>query len=88
MYCIYVDENTIIPYQGEILKLYVGRRIIKAISNPSPDDLAAFGYMPFIQATVPEYDESTQKLVYTYSISDGKVIETVEVKETEEETEK
>ena len=76
MYCLFIDENTVERYDGEVLKRYVGNRLVKAISNPTEQDLKDFTYMELVEGTVPEYDAETQFINKTYLVQDGKVYET------------
>lgn len=79
MYYLFINENQIEKYNGEILKRYVGNRLVKAISNPTDDNLKEFGYMELIENTEPEYDTETQYASKTYYIQDGKIYEKYEV---------
>lgn len=79
MYYLFINENQIEPYNGEILKRYVGNKLVKAISNPTDDDLKEFGYMELIEDTEPEYDTETQYVSKTYYVKDGKIYEKYEV---------
>ena len=76
MYCLFIDENTVEMYNGEVLKRYVGNRLVKAISNPTEQDLKDFTYMELVEGTAPEYDAETQYIKKTYRVQDGKVYET------------
>lgn len=76
MYYLFINENEIEKYNGEILKRYVGNKLVKVISNPTDDDLKEFGYMELAEGTEPEYDEETQYIKKTYRVQDGKVYET------------
>ena len=71
---ILIDENTIMPYNNEVLKRYVGSRLVKAISNPTDKDLAEFGYMDLIEGDKPIYDDATQALTYHYEVKDGNIV--------------
>ena len=70
---IFSDRNTVIEYGGEVLKRYVGKRLIKTISNPTDADLKEFGYMELIEDTVPKYNNETQFLTYEYEVKNGKI---------------
>ena len=76
MYYLFINENEIEKYNGEILKRYVGNKLVKVISNPTDDDLKEFGYMELTEGTEPEYDAETQYIKKTYRVQDGKVYET------------
>ena len=79
MYYLFINENQIEKYNGEILKRYVGNRLVKAISNPTDDNLKEFGYMELIENTEPEYDTETQYVAKSYYVQDGKIYEKNEV---------
>ena len=79
MYYLFINENQIEKYNGEILKWYVGNRLVKAISNPTHEDLKEFGYMELVEGIEPEYDTETQYVVKSYYIQDGKIYEKYEV---------
>lgn len=70
---IFLNRNTVLKYNGEVLKKIVGKRLIKTISNPTETDLEEFGYMNLIEDTVPEYDRNTQFLSYEYKIQNGQI---------------
>lgn len=63
---LFIDENTIEHYEGEVLKRYVGNRLIKAISNPTNEQLTEFGYKHLCDSPIPTYDEKTQYIKTTY----------------------
>lgn len=63
---IFMNENEIIPYNGDILKRYVGNRLVKTIANPTDEDLREFGYMPLIEEEEPKYNKETQYLSFHY----------------------
>ena len=75
MYYLFINENEIEKYNGEILKRYVGNKLVKVISNPTDDDLKEFGYMELTEGTEPEYNPETQYIKKTYRVQDGKVYE-------------
>lgn len=79
MYYLFINENQIEKYNGEILKRYVGNRLVKAISNPTDDDLKEFGYMELIEDIEPEYDTETQYIAKSYYVQDGKIYDKYEV---------
>ena len=81
MYYLFINENQIEKYNGEILKRYVGNRLVKAISNPTDDNLKEFGYMELVKSEVPEYEEETQYLEKAYYVNDGNIYEKYEVKD-------
>lgn len=79
MYYLFINENQIEKYNGEILKRYVGNRLVKAISNPTDDNLKEFGYMELVEGIEPEYDTETQYAAKSYHVQDGKIYEKYEV---------
>ena len=81
MYYLFINENQIEPYNGEILKRYVGNKLVKAIANPTEQDLKEFGYMELVKSEIPEYEEETQYLEYSYYIENDKIYEKYEVKD-------
>lgn len=81
MYYLFINENQIEKYNGEILKRYVGNRMVKAISNPTNEDLKEFGYMELVEGIEPEYDTETQYTSKIYYIQDGKIYESYSVEE-------
>lgn len=70
---IFIDKANILPYNGEVLKRFVGNRLVKAISNPNETDLEEFGYMELVDDPVPEYDEKTQFLSFEYQVKSGQI---------------
>ena len=68
---LFISENEVQEYNGEILKRYVGRRLVKTIANPTDEDLKEFGYMELVEGEMPKYDEGTQYLIAKYKIVDG-----------------
>lgn len=81
MYYLFINENQIEKYNGEILKRFVGNRMVKAISNPTNEDLKEFGYMELVEGIEPEYDTETQYVSKTYYVQDGKIYEIYSVEE-------
>lgn len=72
---IFIDEHTIEAYKGEILKRYVGKKLVKVISNPTDEQLKEFGYKPLDDtAEMPEYDEATQYIAVKYTDTPEKII--------------
>lgn len=78
---LFINEHTVEAYNGEILKRFVGNRMVKVISNPTNEDLKEFGYMELVESIEPEYDTETQYVSKTYYIQDGKIYETYSVEE-------
>ena len=76
---IFINENTIQGYQGEILKRYVGNKLVKTISNPTKEHLKEFGYMELIETEVPEYNAETQYLTEKYRVENKQIIKEYEV---------
>lgn len=88
MMYLFISENKIEAYNGEILKRYVGNRLVKTIANPTEQDLKEFGYKPLKDSEgVPEYDEATQCLVEKYTDTADEIIKKYTVHDfvTEEE---
>ena len=73
---IFINKDEIIPYNGDILKRYVGNRLVKTIANPTDEDLREFGYMPLIEEEEPQYNEEMQYLSFYYE-TDGQTISKV-----------
>lgn len=81
---ILIDEHTIMPYNNEVLKRFVGNRLVKAISNPTQGQLQEFGYMELADDAEPDYDTETQYLTFTYVVQDGQIHKVYAVQEVEE----
>lgn len=79
---LFMNEHEIQAYNGEILKRYIGNRLVKTISNPTDEDLLEFGYKPLDDtAEMPEYDGATQYVTVKYTDTEEKIIKEYEVKE-------
>ena len=83
---IFINDNEIVPYNGEILKRYVGNRLVKTIANPTDDDLKEFGYLPLVEAEIPEYDIEKQYLVEKYELKDDFIQQSWIIEEMQFET--
>ena len=83
---IFINENEIVPYSGEILKRYVGNRLVKTIANPTDNDLKEFGYLPLVEANIPEYDVEKQYLVEKYELKDDCIQKSWIIEEMQFET--
>ena len=70
---LFISEDKIEAYNGEILKRYVGDKLVKTIANPTEQDLKEFGYMELSITDEPEYDPETQYINTIYYIEDGKI---------------
>lgn len=79
MLYLFINENQIEPYNGEILKRYVGNKLVKVISNPTNEDLKEFGYKELVESEVPEFNSETQTLNIRYNYNDTQIIKTYEV---------
>ena len=76
---IFINEFTVLPYAGEVLKRYVGNKLVKVIANPTEKDLKEFGYMPLIETEVPDCDVETQYILKRYELVDGEIFESYTV---------
>lgn len=65
---LFISKNEVEAYNGEILKRYIGKRLVKTIANPTDEDLMEFGYMELIEGEMPEYDIERQSLVTEYAV--------------------
>ena len=84
MMYLFINENEIQGYNGEILKRYVGKKLVKVISNPTDEDLLEFGYKPLDDtAEMPEYDEATQYIAVKYTDTTDKIVKAYEVYDIE-----
>ena len=81
MYYLFINECQIEPYNGEILKRFVGNRMVKAISNPTNEDLKEFGYMELVEGIEPEYDTEKEYVAKSYYVQDGKIYEKYKITE-------
>ena len=79
MYYLFINENKIEKYNGEILKRYVGNKLVKVISNPTDEDLKEFGYKELIESETPEFNSETQTLNIKYKYTDTQIIKIYEV---------
>lgn len=79
---LFMNEHEIQAYNGEILKRYIGNRLVKTISNPTDEDLKEFGYKPLDDtAEIPEYDGATQYVTVKYTDTAESIVKGYEVKE-------
>lgn len=72
---LFINKNNIQKYNGEVLKRFVGKKLVKTIANPTEEELKEFGYMKQIESEKPEYDNERQFLECEYETIDG-VIQT------------
>lgn len=79
---LFMNEHEIQGYNGEILKRYLGKKLIKTISNPTDDDLREFGYKPLDDtAEIPEYDGATQYVSVKYVDTADCIVKEYEIKD-------
>ena len=79
MLYLFINENQIEPYNGEILKRYVGNKLVKAISNPTDNDLKEFGYKELVESEMPEFNSETQALNIKYKCTNAQIIKIYEI---------
>lgn len=83
---LFISEDEIQAYKGEVLKRYIGAKLVKTISNPTDEDLKEFGYRPLENtAEVPEYNTETQYVSAKYTETEDKIIQTYVVHDYPEE---
>lgn len=80
---IFINDQEIQGYNGEILKRFVGNRLVKTIANPTREDLKEFGYLPLEEEEIPTYNEETQYLDFRYELGNGAIKKVWELKEIE-----
>ena len=73
-YCIFLNEDSVLEYNNEVLKRYVGNKLVKIISNPSDDQLVEFGYKPLFEENIPNYDVKREYLEAYYIEQIDKII--------------
>lgn len=86
---LFISNTEVMPYNGEILKRYIGKKLVKTIANPTDEDLKEFGYMELVEAEMPEYNAETQYIETNYEVTNDIIYQTHTVKDipVEEETE-
>lgn len=70
---LFINKNDIQKYKGEVLKRFVGKKLVKTIANPTDEDLKEFGYMELIESDAPDYDAEKQYLIEEYEVVDGAI---------------
>lgn len=81
---LFVNDYTVQGYNGEILKRYLGKNLVRIISNPTEKHLLEFGYKPLDEtAEPPEYDKSTQYLIKKYTEEADRIIMNYEIRKIE-----
>ena len=70
---LFISKNEVIPYSGEVLKRYIGKRLVKTIANPSIDDLKEFGYMEMAEGEKPAFDIEKQYIDIEYEKAEDKI---------------
>ena len=70
---LFISENEVIPYKNEVLKRYIGKRLVKTIANPTNEDLKEFGYMEMVESEMPTIDAETQYLSTEYEVVGDKI---------------
>lgn len=70
---LFISNIEVMPYNNEILKRYVGKRLVKTIANPTDEDLREFGYMEMVEGEIPEYDMERQYLVTEYAVINSEI---------------
>ncbi len=68
---LFINKYTIQKYNCEVLKRFVGKKLVKTIANPTEEELREFGYMKLIESEKPEYDSERQYLDVEYEVADG-----------------
>lgn len=80
---IFIDEHYIEKYNGEVLKRYVGSRLVKIIANPTDEQLREFGYKELVEDTPLEEKEGFY--IETYYEDDEHIIKKYRYVEIPEE---
>ena len=78
---LFVSKNEVIPYSGEVLKRYVGKRLVKTIANPTDEDLKEFGYMEMLDGEMPMFDREKAICCEEYKVVDGKICRMYKINE-------
>ena len=72
---LFINKYSIQKYNGEVLKRFVGKKLVKTIANPTEEELREFGYMKLIEGEIPQYDTERQCCTSEYEVVDGKIYE-------------
>ncbi len=68
---LFINKDSVQKYNGEVLKRFVGKKLVKTIANPTEEELREFGYMEMVEGEMPDYDAERQYLVCEYEVVDG-----------------
>ena len=84
MMYLFISENEVKPYNGEVLKQFVGNRLVKTISNPTDTQLREFGYKSLLE----EAPEEREGYIAVPKYTDGlDIVQSYEYVEEAEEAE-
>lgn len=79
---LFINENEIRKYNGEVLKRFIGKTLVQSISNPTEAHLKEFGYKPLDDtAEIPEYDSDTQCLEIKYTNTGDCIVKRYEIED-------